>query len=260
MAKVEVFERMDLREAAEVLSKAVRSRRNIYLIAKCDVEYYGRSSSKLEEGERQIIIKSDGAFLIHRPTGHSPVNWQPETSYINVEFDEEEGKVIIKAVRSKPREIVVVRASEIPLIVSSVLHDSGAFYMYVSEKEIRDILAAHPTLLGEKFVTIDIEKKVEPGFIDLYLKDGKGNVVVVEIKRSTARVDAVRQLKKYIDALSKHLGHERIRGIIAAPSITSKAYELLAKEKLEFKQINLKVITEYAKKKTSAKGILEFFK
>jgi len=118
MAKVEVFERIDLREAAEVLSKAVRSRRNIYLIAKCDVEYYGRSSSKLEEGERQIIIKSDGAFLIHRPTGHSPVNWQPETSYINVEFDEEEGKVIIKAVRSKPREIVVVRASELPLIVS----------------------------------------------------------------------------------------------------------------------------------------------
>ena len=260
MAKVEVFERMDLREAAEVLSKAVKSRRNVYLIAKCDVEYYGRSSSKLEEGERQIIIKSDGAFLIHRPTGHSPVNWQPETSYINVVLDEEECKVIIKAVRSKPREIVVVRASEIPLIVSSVLHDSGAFYMYVSEKEIRDILAAHPTLLGEKFVTIDIEKKVEPGFIDLYLKDDKGNVVVVEIKRSTARVDAVRQLKKYIDALSKHLGHERIRGIIAAPSITSKAYELLAKEKLEFKQINLKVITEYAKKKTSAKGILEFFK
>jgi len=63
MAKVEVYENINLREAAEVLSKAIKSRKNIYLIAKCDVEYYGRSSSKLEEGERQIIIKPDGAFL-----------------------------------------------------------------------------------------------------------------------------------------------------------------------------------------------------
>ncbi len=258
MAKVNVYKDLDLREAVEILREGIKSKKNIYVIAKCDVEYFGRSSSKLEEGERQIIIKSDGAFLIHRPTGHSPVNWQPETSYIDVSFDEEEEKVIIKAIRAKPRETVIVRVSEIPLIITSILYDYGAFYMHVSEREIRDVLASNPSLLGEDLVTIDIEKKVEPGFIDLYLRDKRGNVVVVEIKRLTARVDAVRQLKKYIEALKKHMGSERIRGIIAAPSITSKANELLLKEKLEFKQINLKVILEYAKKKAERRGILEF--
>ena len=131
--------------------------------------------------------------------------------------------------------------------------------MHISEKEIRDILATNPEILGEKLTTIDVEKKVEPGFIDLYLKDKKGNVVVVEIKRLTARVDAVRQLKKYINSLKSHMRTEKIRGIIVAPSITKKAQELLLKEKLEFKQINIEALSKYVGK-TEKRSLFDYLK
>ncbi len=259
MANIVVHEKPDLDRAREAIRNALSRRKNIYILANCSVDYFGRSSSHLDFGERLIIIKSDGAVLIHRPTGHSPVNWQPETSYIGVDYDSEEGMLVLKALRTKPRELVTVKLSDVFLIVEAELRDPGAFYMHISEKEIRDILAANPKLLGENFTTIDIEKKVEPGFIDLYLKDEKGNVVVIEIKRLTARVDAVRQLKKYIDSLKNYMRTEKIRGIIAAPSITKKAYELLLKEKLEFKQINIEALAKHVSKE-GKKSLFDYFK
>lgn len=261
MAKITVHENPKLRESVNIIKKALSSRKNLYMISNCSVDYIGRSSSHLDYGERLIIIKSDGALLIHKPTGHSPINWQPETSYIDVVFNREERVVLMKAIRTKPRETVTIKMSNIYLIVEAELHDSGSFYMHISEKEIRDIIASNPKILGEEFITIDIEKKVEPGFIDLYLKDLKGNVVVAEIKRFTARVDAVRQLKKYLDSLKKHLKTDKVRGIIVAPSITNKAYEILAKNKLEFKQINIKVLEEYAtKRQKTTRNLFDFIK
>jgi RecB family endonuclease NucS len=55
-----------------------------------------------------------------------------------------------------------------------------------------------PSLLEEDFKPISYEKKVEPGFVDVYGVDKKGRFVVVEIKRKTAGKEAALQLAKYI--------------------------------------------------------------
>lgn len=49
----------------------------LLVVGNCCVEYQGRASSKLGPGERIVIIKEDGALLVHRPTGYEPINWMP---------------------------------------------------------------------------------------------------------------------------------------------------------------------------------------
>jgi len=47
----------------------------LILLARCKVFYEGRAKSQLEEGDRLIIIKPDGTFLIHKDKKREPVNW-----------------------------------------------------------------------------------------------------------------------------------------------------------------------------------------
>jgi RecB family endonuclease NucS len=70
-------EQPQLVTAAEMIQTALGEHRAVIAIGNCSVEYEGRASSKLEFGERIVIIKEDGSVLVHRPTDYSPVNWQP---------------------------------------------------------------------------------------------------------------------------------------------------------------------------------------
>lgn len=58
---------------------------------------------------------------------------------------------------------------------------------------------------------------------------------VVELKRRRVGPDAVGQLDRYVEALSRDLPVARsIRGILVAPSVTDRAERLLAEKELEF--------------------------
>ncbi len=261
---VRVYQGLGLDEYVGVLRKAVREHKLVLIMASCSVDYEGRGASTLGEGERVIIIKRDWAFLIHRPDGYSPVNWQPQSSIID--FEVHGGLLIIRAVRKKPREIVTVRASDISLVVVADMSDTAEFIEYVSEHEIRDLIARNPSILGEDLKITNIEKPVEPGFVDLYGIDNRNRIVVIELKRVTATKDAVSQLHRYVIAVRKSLGRQDVRGILVAPSITRSALEYLERLGLEYKQLNLKQLRrmlEEEKKKSDRKpgaSLLEFLK
>lgn len=253
-----VIENPNVYEAVSVINDAISSKSLVLALMNCRVYYEGRSSSVLEDGDRLVVIKQDGAVLVHRPTGYSPVNWQPSTSYIRVY--EEDGKLNILAVRTKPYEVLRIESNRVYCIVTCRLIDTGTFYELLDESSIRDVLAVKPELLGEKFRTIDVEKKVEPGFIDLYLRDEQGRLVVVEIKRVKASVDAVKQLVKYVKALSKYIPGEKIRPILVAPDFTSSAIVAAEKYNVELKKINIKEIAEIKRREFErrSKGLLEY--
>lgn len=262
---VRVYQGLSLEEYREVLEKAVREHKLVLVLATCSVDYEGRGASTLGEGERVIVIKRDWAFLIHRPNGYSPVNWQPQSSVID--FEVEGGLLIIKAVRSRPREIVTVRASDVSLVVVADMSDKAEFVEYVSEHEIRDLIARNPSIIGEELKITSIEKPVEPGFVDLYGIDSNNRIVVIELKRVTATKEAVNQLHRYVVAVKKSLGRRDVRGILVAPSITKSALEYLERLGLEYKQLNLKqlrrILEEEKKTKSEKKSganLLEFFK
>lgn len=224
-----------VREAAKVLKETVAQRKTLLVVGNCWVHYYGRASSKLEPGERILMIKEDGSLLVHRSVGYEPVNWQPPGCIFHVQV---KGNVLeIRAVRRKPAESVKVFFDKIHMVSALSLVDSGEFALYASEEDMQKAILLEPSLVEEGFKPISYEKKVEPGFVDVYGVDKDGNFVIVEIKRKTAGSEAVLQLARYVDAIKSKVNRE-VRGILVAPSIAKGVQRLLATLELDFRSLN----------------------
>ena len=234
---LEVVRNGSLSEYVEVLRKSIQRKELLIIIGECSVDYTGRSESRLTSGERIVIIKQDGALLIHRPTGYSPVNWQPTTTII--EAKDHSGKLVLTAIRDKPREIVNIYFNRIEMIIHGKLVDRGEFVMYMDELDMRDILFEHPELIEEGLRIKEKEKQVDGGSIDLFGYDKDNRPVIIELKRVTAGREAVLQLYNYVKAYMDKTG-VKPRGILVAPSFTSSAIEALNRLKLEWKEIDLR--------------------
>ncbi len=228
------------------MNDALSKRMLVVMVCRCSVDYEGRGATRLTEGERLIIIKQDGSFLVHRPTGYSPANWQPETSSIHVSLDDD--VLLVKAVRLRPREVVVLRVSEVKALLAAHLVDQGEFIEWVDEHQIRSVLVDNPGLIEDGLKVVSIEKPVEPGFIDMYCVDRNGNLVVIEIKRVTAGKDAVFQLKRYVDAVRSY-ANRPVRGILVAPDVSKPALRALESMGLEYRRIDLSMIYKMLKSK-----------
>ncbi|MGB9741506.1 MAG: endonuclease NucS [Candidatus Bathyarchaeia archaeon] len=243
-------------EAEKIVREAVSHRRTLLVVGNCWVHYLGRAKSKLEPGERILIIKEDGSLLVHRSVGYEPVNWQPPGCIFHVQI--RDAVLEIHAVRQKPSESVKVFFDDVRLVSALSLMDSGEFALYASEEDMHRAILLEPSILEEGFKPVSYEKKVEPGFVDVYGVDKNGKLVVVEIKRKTAGKDAVFQLAKYIEAVRAKSNRE-VRGILAAPDIAKDVQKLLLTLGLEFKTLNPKKCAEILKR-TEAIKLEKFFK
>ena len=242
-------------EAEKAVKEAVSQRKTLLVVGNCWVHYLGRAKSKLEPGERILIIKEDGSLLVHRPVGYEPVNWQPPGCIFNVKA--KDNILEIRAVRRKPAESVKVFFDKIHMVSALSLADSGEFSLYASEEDMQKAILLEPSLLEEGFKPISYEKKVEPGFVDVYGADKNGKLVVVEIKRKTAGKEAALQLAKYIDAVKSKANRE-VRGILVAPNIAKDVQRLLATLGLEFKSLDPKKCAETLRR-SETKKLAEFF-
>lgn len=230
-----IVENPSLTAALTSIQAALSEHKTLILVASCAVEYKGRANSKLEPGERILIIKEDGSVLVHRPTDYSPVNWQPPGCLFQTGISE--GKLRIRAIRKKVRESITIIFGKIYLLAVLNLMDKGAFSLYASEEDMEKAIVAEPSLIESGFQVIAFEKPIEPGFVDIYGIDEKGRLVVIEIKRGTAGKTAILQLEKYLEAIRKVTKRE-IRGILVAPNIAKGVQPLLASLKIEYKPLS----------------------
>ena len=251
-----VLVRPSIQEAEKVLKDAVSQRKTILVIGDCWVNYSGRASSKLQPGERILIIKEDGSLLVHRSVGYEPVNWQPSGCIFHIHVTD--NSLQIRAVRRKPAESVAVFFDKIHMVSALSLVDSGEFSLYASEEDMQKAILLEPSLVEEGFKPMSYEKKVEPGFVDVYGVDKDGNFVVVEIKRKTAGNEAVLQLAKYVDAIRSGV-NRKVRGILVAPNIAKGVQRLLASLELDFKALDPKKCGRMLKRSKTRK-LETFFK
>ncbi|UCE43786.1 MAG: endonuclease NucS [Candidatus Bathyarchaeota archaeon] len=246
----------DVEEAGEVVRRALSARRVLLITGNCWVDYKGRASSKLEPGERIVVIKEDGSVMVHRPTGYEPVNWQPPGCVFQTSVD---GDVLqIRAIRRRPSESVSLFFDRIFLVSAQSLVDTGSFSLFASEEDMQRAIVAEPSLLEPDFKPITYEKKVEPGFIDVYGIDGDGRFVVVEIKRRTAGRQAALQLARYVDSVKETVNRE-VRGLLVAPYLGKGVQRLLETLKLEFKALSPKRCAEVLTR-SETKKLADFFK
>jgi RecB family endonuclease NucS len=248
--KLTVLVNPKLAEAAEAIEKALMQRRTLIVAGRCHVYYTGRAKSTLEPGERLLIVKEDGSLLVHRPVGYEPVNWQPSGCVFHIQV--KDNTLEVHGVRQKPRESVRVTFDAVYMVSALSLADSGDFLLYATEEDMHRAILLKPELFEEGFKPISWEKKVEPGFVDIYGVDKDGKLVVIEVKRKTASKEAALQLAKYIDSIKAKANRE-VRGVLVAPSLGKDVQRLLATLGLEYKALDPKKCAEVLKKAENAK-------
>ncbi len=250
-----ILENPTIENAADLIKTAVIARKAVILVGKCWVEYKGRASSKLEPGERIVIIKEDGSVLVHRPSGSEPVNWQSAGCMFRTSTKSK--TLHIRAMRRNPSESLNIYFDHIYLVSVMKLIDSGEFWLHASELDMQQAILLDPSLLEEDFVPIAYEKKVEPGFVDLYGIDKDGRLVVVELKRKTAGRDAALQLAKYVDCV-KTVANRNLRGLLVAPRLARGVQTILTTLGLEFKALDPKKCAEVLQRLETRK-LADFF-
>jgi len=230
-------------DLAERIRESIRRREVIVIVGDCEVEYRGRASSRLGRGERVILIKGDGTVLVHRPSGANPVNYQPEGSIVSVY--EQDGRLVLRSLRPRPEEELVIVLHRVLDFRSYRLEDTATFKMWGDEESIKRAILLEPeAILGESLKPVEEEVRLgAAGYADLMFVDESGNYVVVEVKKDTAGVEAVYQLKRYVDRLRNATGF-RVRGILAAPGFTRSAIIALGKEGLEFRRVDMRKVYE----------------
>jgi RecB family endonuclease NucS len=144
------------------------------------------------------------------------------------------------------------------MISALSLKDSGQFSLHASEEDMQKAVLLKPSLLEEGFKPISYEKKVEPGFVDVYGVDKNGKLVVVEIKRKTAGKEAALQLARYIEAIRGKADRE-VRGILVAPDSAKGVQRTLSMLGLEFRHLDPKKCAETLRR-AETKKLSEFFK
>jgi RecB family endonuclease NucS len=117
---------------------------------------------------------------------------------------------------------------------------------------------AHPSLIEEGFRPITYEKRVTPGFIDVYGVDAQGRFVVVEIKRKTGSRAAALQLAKYLEVVRGDRD-EGVRGVLAAPSLGRGVQKLLSTLNLEFKSLDPRRCAELLDRVRREEGLDAYF-
>jgi RecB family endonuclease NucS len=206
------LENPELSEAEEILSEYLRREFTVQVNGLCSVNYQGRAKSKLDRGERIVIKKQDSALLVHGPENYQPKNWQPEVDEFNVEIDEENQHLILKASRSSPEEIVEIRFEEIDFVSVSQLVDKSELKIAGHEVDIHEAIEDEPEIVEEELKVIERERETPAGFIDVFARDSSDNYVVIEVKRNPD-YNTVLQLNRYVEEIEDEFRGD-IRGIL----------------------------------------------
>lgn len=220
----------------------------IQVFALAEVAYQGRAASTAEVGTYLVLLKQDGSLQIHHPKGIKPMNWQPKTDEVRAVLEGD--TCVLLASRRSPLELVQVIFLEVELVQAVEMQPVTGFFLTGSEAQMQEALARHPELIEPNLTLLDRELLVDSGGIDLYAKDAQGQYVVVELKRGKATQNAVSQLERYVRSAQSQVGPERkVRGILAAPAITTPALLELERRGFEFREISAlpTVVTEPAR-------------
>ena len=237
-----------------LVTDALKRNETIVLACTCTVRYSGRAESFLDSGDRIIVIKADGAALVHQPSGNAAINYmKPNTSHT---IQLEGKKLLLKSQNLPQKETMNTTIERLHFFNAHKLEDSQQIMLSGTEEDMANMLYKNPSLIEEGFVPVSQEEQTKYGFIDVFGTDKQGNLVVVECKRYCADLAAVTQLRRYVEKIQESKGIHNVRGILAAPKITPNAHTMLTDWGFSFITVHPpKYFEEYDKKQQK----LDFF-
>lgn len=230
---------MDSLETKRIVDEAISKSKLVIVIGKCRVQYSGRAASKLSEGDRMLVIKHDGTFLVHQSTKMRAINYQGPGASVGTRFSSE-GLVIYAERKTPVKEVIECAFKEITFAQSFTLEDDEKLKLFGSERELSDLLMDDLQLIEKGLTPLKQESKLWKGKIDILAKDFRGRYVVIELKRRTAGLDAVTQLTRYVEEVGKRMD-KQTRGILVAPGITQNALKMIEKGGLEYFKLDYEI-------------------
>ena len=206
------------------------------LVARCEVRYTGRLNAVLPEAVRLLILKADGSVLVHDDVGgYKPLNWMTGPTMVEELAD----TLVVR--KPKADDVLEIRLVE---VLSDVVHDMGesaALQKDGVERDLQELLAAAPSVLGEELALVKREWATEVGPVDLMCKDDDGGWVAVEIKR-VGTIEAVEQLTRYLDFIRTDPAKAGCRGVLAAQAIKPQAVALAESRDIRCVEVDLAVL------------------
>src|SRR3989338_709944 len=205
---------MDFEQVKAIVEFAKASGEMSIVIGNCSIKYHGRAASKLSNGDRMLIIKSDGSFLVHQSRKMQAINYQSPGAIISTEIiNEVEGeKLLIKAEKSEPKELIEVKFLQVNFAEKFKLKDDEKLEVFGSEKQLSNLLMQDLHLIEDGLMPLKQESTLHKGTIDILAQDKNGNLVVIEVKRRDAHLNAVSQLERYRNDIEKRK-NSKTRGI-----------------------------------------------
>ena len=111
------------------------------IVARCEVTYSGRLNAFLPESTRLLMLKDDGAVLVHADAGgYKPLNWMTPPTVIETSDD----LVVVRKRAGRSEDRLEIRLLE---VLSDVTHDMGeaaALEKDGVERDLQLLLAADP--------------------------------------------------------------------------------------------------------------------
>jgi RecB family endonuclease NucS len=204
------------------------------VIARCQVDYAGRLTAHLPMATRLIVVKADGSVLVHSDGGsYKPLNWMsPPCTLIEGVDDSGRAEWVVEAAKSGDTLRILIEET-----ISDTSHDLGVdpgLQKDGVERHLQELLADHPTALGEGLTLVSREYPTAIGPVDLLCRPDQAPAVeyahdashvAVEVKRR-AGIDAVEQLTRYLDLLNRDPLLAPVRGVLAAQAIAPQARTL----------------------------------
>jgi endonuclease len=196
------------------------------VVARCQVDYAGRLTAHLPMATRVLMIKADGSVLVHSDGGsYKPLNWMSPPCTLR-EGTTDDGvalwTVTSRATSKGPDDTLQILIEE---VISDTSHELGVdpgLQKDGVEKHLQELLAEHPSHLGESLTLVRREYPTAIGPVDLMCRDVTGAAVAVEVKRR-GEIDGVEQLTRYLDLLNRDPLLSPVRGIFAAQEIKPQA-------------------------------------
>ncbi|MGH1562291.1 endonuclease NucS [Mumia sp. DW29H23] len=207
------------------------------VIARCQVDYAGRLTAHLPMATRLILVKSDGSVSIHSDDrAYKPLNWMSPPATLR-EGVTEDGTVEWTVSATKTDDTLRI-------LIEELLHDSShdlgvdpGLQKDGVEKHLQELLAEHPTTLGDGMSLVRREYMTAIGPVDLLCKDPGGGSVAVEVKRR-GEIDGVEQLTRYLELMNRDPLLAPVRGIFAAQEIKPQARTLATDRGIECRVVD----------------------
>jgi endonuclease len=210
------------------------------IVARCEVSYTGRLTTRLAESVRLLMIKEDGTFMVWSDSGGQsvkPLNWMTPPTVI----EHGDGLVVVRKRSGRTEDRLEIKLVE---VLSDVTHDMGeaaALEKDGVERDLQLLLAGDPTHIEPGLRLVKREWPTDVGPVDLMCRDEDDGWVAVEIKR-IGTIDAVEQLTRYLDCIRVDTARAGCRGILTAQSIKPQAVALAESRRIATVEVDLAVL------------------